>query len=374
MKILYVTFLKEEKKEDVGVLNKVKKQSKSFEKFGFETTLAYCENNFFIIDKEKIRYNYNNIFEKMKGKITLNKKIRIFLLKQDFDILYIRKPNINKGLLSFFEKVKEKNKIIVLEIPTYPYDDEIENFFIKQFFKIEKWYRNNLYKYIDLITYYGDYYKTIFNCKCLLLQNGIDLDTINLKTKFTNKNKKINLIGVANLSKWHGYDIMIKSINEYNKTKNKTKIIFNIVGDGKEKQKLFELVKLLNLQKNIVFYGVKKGQELDELFNEMDLAVSSLGLFRINLDKITPLKPAEYCARGIPFILGNTDSRFNSKDKFIYRVENNEKLIDLEKVVRWLENLKFNPCEIRKRSISFTWDVQVKLVINKINEIKSIEN
>ena len=164
---------------------------------------------------------------------------------------------------------------------------------------------------------------------------------------------------------------MISSIAEYYKKPHKKKVIFHIVGNGDQTvEKLKEIVHKNNLEKYVIFYGYKSGKELDEIYNKADIAVGCLGIFRKKIYKSSTLKVREYCAKGLPFIMGEEDLYIKEKP-FIYKVENDESIFDIEKIIEWYDNLKISPEEIREYAKNnLTWDNQMRKIINYILESK----
>lgn len=275
--------------------------------------------------------------------------------------VYLANPFFN----NFLKKVKEKNRKIILEIPTYPYDGELKNKGILRNIKygIEKISRNKMTKYIDkIVTYSED--KIIFQKETINLSNGIDVNKISLINK--EEKKEISFLMVAGLAFWHGVDRFLYSLLQYKKNNGKEKIKFHLVGEGSETSKLKKIVEEnRELQDVVIFHGFKSGEELDEIYNSSDIALGSLGNHRKGLLDGGGLKNREYCAKGIPFIKAGYD-RFE-KCEFIYDVPNDESLLNIENIIEWYKNLKVTPEEIRKYAEdNLTWDKQMKKVIDNI--------
>ena len=75
----------------------------------------------------------------------------------------------------------------------------------------------------------------------------------------------------------------------------------------------------------------------------------------------------EYCAKGLPLVVGYDDTSFSRDLSFYYQVSNDESLLDMEKIIEWYRNLKVIPEEIRKYAAdNLTWDKQMKKVIDNI--------
>jgi len=140
--------------------------------------------------------------------------------------------------------------------------------------------------------------------KLKIICNGIDFKEFNL-----NKNKvqkKINrelkikknqniLISVGRLTEQKGYFYMIETVRILNK--KYSDLIWIVLGDGEDKMKLEKQIKIENLQKNILFLGIKENV-VEYLFDSDIFIMPSLweGL---------PLSLLEAMACGLPVIATN---------------------------------------------------------------------
>lgn len=366
MKGIYLNFISE---KEIGVYKKINYQIKSFNKLGVNTKKCkIIEGKFYINDIFINKYHTGTSFkEKLSRKIDLYfclKKLQRPKLYEDIDFMYIRYFYSSPWLISYLKFLKKINLKVILEIPTYPYDGEVkDNFFTKW----DKKYRKELHKYVDKVVTYSDD-KEIWEIPCINISNGIDLKEIQMIDR-KKKEGKIILTSVSNCSFWHGIDRFIYSILEYTKNNGKEEIIFNIVGEGNETSKLKQTVKENKLENYVIFHGKRLGKELDEFYNITDIGIGSLGIHRISLETVQPLKNREYCAKGLPFIISFNDPDFINKE-FVYKIGNNEKLFDIEKIIEWYKNLKITSKEIREYSKNFSWDIQMKKVVDYLKEGK----
>lgn len=362
----YINFIKSNEK---GILKKIQFQKKSLEK--------YIEIN--IMENINDKYFYKNIYlGNYTSKDTFLKKIErkiqeiLFLKKlvnkieEKNGVIYLRYIYSTIFLLNFLKKLKNKNNLIIIEIPTYPYDDEIKK--ENMFTKMDKYYRKKLYKYVDrIVTYSED--KEIWGIPCINISNGIDLEEVKLVNKKEKNKEKIIFTSVSNCSFWHGIDRILKSLEKYGQQKKKKEIIFNIIGEGADSNNLKKIVdKSEYLSKVVKFQGFKVNQELDNIYNETDIGVGSLGRHRSGLHTMKALKNREYCAKGIPMIFSEDDPDLRDVP-FVYHATADEELIDIKELIEWYEQLNLESKEIRKYSEKFSWDIQMKKVVDEIEKI-----
>lgn len=292
--------------------------------------------------------------------------------KEDQKVLYIRFAYPDLWLLKTLQKAKSSNYFVILDIPTFPYRHEFSLSFKGIFFRIcDLIFVKNARKYVDLIiSPHND--SLVLGIKNVRYSNGVDISNIKVKSYVYGDNDVINIISVSSLQKWHGYDRVIKGLANYYKKNPEKKVYFHVVGDGPELPKLKRLTRKLNVEDFVVFHGVKTGKDLDELFDICHVAVGSLGMHRIKLIKGSVLKSREYCARGIPFIIGYEDPDFPQSFKYIFRVPADESPIDIDAIVTFYESIKNEnyTLEMRKYAEEYlVWSVKLKPVIEAIKKM-----
>ncbi len=169
--------------------------------------------------------------------------------------------------------------------------------------------------------------------------NGIDVKTIKQTGFKPFDEKQLDIAFVAaSLSPWHGIDRVIQSLNHY---KGNIAITLHIIGDIDRN----EIRAITTDLKNLKFYGVRRGEKLDSIMSNMNLAVSTMSLFRKNMNEACSLKTREYTARGLPFILAYKDAdltEVNNELKFCLPFDNDDSLIDFNQIVDFAAELSKN--------------------------------
>lgn len=315
--LYYIHYINKNSSIVSGICKKINYQIKAFNELGIEV-------------KEIDIPLSNNIFHKILKRIFISfpstkfKKIPL----REKDNIYIRYPFADSNLIKLLKSIRKNNlnNKIVLEIATYPYEKELPKWQLKK----DIIYRKKLKKYVDrIVTFSND--DEIYGIKTIKTGNGIDVSDYKIKKNI--QNDTINIISVSSLCEWHGYDRAIEGINKYYSEGNIDKVVnFVIVGEGPEKEKLENLINKYGLNKYCKLVGYKNGEELDELFDNSDLALSCLGLHRKNVLALTSLKNREYCARGIPFIDVAEDQDFNGF-KYRLKIESNDSPIDIKQII-----------------------------------------
>lgn len=338
MKVLYMGFIDIKNDGHIGVRKKIFGQVEAMKNNGMDVEYILHDNKnlmYYSDDERFILSSYKNSIQRRHNMLSM--KVINLINQRDIDVVYIRYPISDILFIRFLKKLKKLNKKVYLEIPTYPYDRELKATTLI----IDRVFRRNIKKYVDYIITSSGRYENIFGSKCKFIDNCVSTKDITFKTHYYDINKKqINLIAVAFLNNWHGYDRVIEGMREYySRDTAYYDINFKIVGIGKDYDYLNQLANEYNLRDKIEFVGSKNGNELDKLFENSDIALGSLAIHRKDLKTVSSLKSREYCARGIPFIYAGEDPGFYGKERFLMKVESNDDYINMDNVIEFYNKL-----------------------------------
>lgn len=222
---------------------------------------------------------------------------------------------------------------------------------------------------VNRVVQYADedlWFSLCIKNKIIKIGNGINIDNKLQIAKENLDKKTLNLIAVAQLADWHGYDRLIKAISKLDKD---FKIRLKIVGDGYILSYLKNLTIELNLEDKITFTGSLFDRDLDNAFDEMDIGVSSLGLYRKGLSEASDLKTREYLARGLCTIGVGKDPDLDENSKYRFVVSNSDSIDDIVNLLIELKNINLpNRQEVRDYAIeNLTFEKKLlKILKNKI--------
>lgn len=360
MKAMYFADVDFKDNKMSGVIKKCEYIYNAIKKNNIGIDFAYKIGNYIIIqnDKEIIK----KIYITTKDKYDLILKT---INDNECDLVFIRYVLSDIFFINFLKRIKDLGAKIILEFPTLPYDKERPSNIIE----IDKYFRQYLKKYVDLAVTYNDI-DTAFGIRNVFIGNGIEVSSQKI-LKYRDFNEdKINLIGVANVSKWHGYDRVIMGIAEYIRITKKNNVKFYIVGDGNEISNLIKLSSKLHISDSIKFFGFKKDKELDKIYELADIGIGPLSNKRKNMIDSSALKNREYCSKGLPFIYAGYDSDF--KDfKYSLQINDDETPVDILKVIEFIKNIKTQKkdyiIDMRKYAQKkLDWAKKIKIVLNNI--------
>lgn len=367
-KLLYIHFEETDNPNKKGILNKLNGKFKAFKKAGYGVDTVSFKT------KKLLQFNGKTILQLPSRNLFFRYFIFQTILKKipdnKYNFIYIRYFGSDRHFISFLKKLDSRKEKILLEFPTYPYDEEKnpQNFVERRMVKNDKKYRTSLYKYIfRAITFSDD--EKIFNIPTIKLQNGINIEDFATSRDRSSILDSLELIAVANLSKWHGYDRIIRGIKNYYNANEKTiNIHFKIIGKGAAYNELYKLTEDLKLTKYISFVGIKTGKDLDEEFKTAHLAIGSLGMHRIGLKSGSVLKVREYTARGLPTVLGYQDLSIKKGTSFILQVEGNDSAIDMSEIIKFAKQLDIKPENIIDFATkNFSWEKQINKLLKQIH-------
>lgn len=260
---------------------------------------------------------------------------------RDADFIYIRRGNIDASFVRFLKNVKNlKPQIMILfEIPTYPYIKEFRGYKTFPYFLKDRHNVRKLKNYIDRIITFSDD-KVIYGIPTIQIANGIDFShSVERPINKRYMPNTINLIAVAQVRFWHGYERLIKGLGNYYKFGGTRNIIFHLVGDILNKCKYESIIRDYKLDKHVILYGERSGRDLDDIYDLCDVGIDSLACHRKGIYKLSSLKSREYSAKGLPIVSSTKIDMFDDEYKYIHYVPSDETDIDISALILFYDSI-----------------------------------
>ncbi len=269
------------------------------------------------------------------------------LVKPEHDFLYIRKPIFSRRFIRFLRKVKAQNAAIriILEIPTYPYDEEMQGAIARVSLAQDRHYRKHLHGLIDRIADLSQHGQ-IFSVPTLGIFNGIQVESISKRTPSL-ADGQMHIVSVSGMCRWHGIDRAIAGLkNYYANESNEKQIFLHLAGRGPELQNLKAMVDDAHLNDYVRFYGELKQSELESIYDKCTIGLECLGCHRKKLELSSSIKSREYLAKGVPFVFSTPiDIMKGSCFDFALQVPDDESPIDFTHVANYHDKLYANEDE-----------------------------
>ena len=349
MKLFYLTVLDDTDRKKCGIYNKIQGQIDAFIKFNFEVSFCHMHGaTEFVIEEANENKSLNCASGNTRKKLaSVYDPIADYIISNGFENVYIRLTSLDRKAISFYKKLKKANVKIIIEF--YSHNLVLERYktakrvlrqgkvvdAAKQVISLtlDSFYFKQLHKYIDLIvttTPVGD----LYGVKTINVVNGINVNGTSVRNKTPNE-FDFNIISVAMISSWHGYDRVIRGISEYYKNGGTINIHYYVIGEGEEKSDLEKMVASLNLEEHVSFEGIKTGDELNPYYDVADVALEMLAGFRRTDGEISSIKMAEYFAKGVPVVYSSkrVDAYSDDINKYSYRLEYDESIANISEMI-----------------------------------------
>ena len=329
----------------LGPRKKIEGHLRAFAKAGIEMELV--ESPFCLTGKIRGNFFLRQLVSRLPFTYVYSKHTYYEKFK-DADVYYIRFLAGDSYFIKFLKKLRQNNPKakIVMELPDYPTTWYMTTSFLYKilYFPIiikDMIARKKYQEYVDRIAMLKNK-ECVFGIPVIRFENGIDMS--NVRRREVEANNVIKIIAVAAMCNFHGYDRLIEGMHEYYLKGGTREVELHFVGGtdapGNELGKYKALCLEHNLMNNVFFYGEKTGKDLDAIYDKCNLAIASLGMYRIGYKTANSLKIREYLAKGLPVITGCETDIFK-KTAFPYYCEfvNSDIPIEIEKVIWFFDSV-----------------------------------
>ena len=335
--MLYLTTWYFSRGETDGVCKKIKSQVVFFKKQGYEVDVLYIKGKEIAFKEGKCLRKIGEVGNVKKTMAYL--KLYSFLKDKKYDYIYNRYGMMDSFYYRVLNRLHKNGAKIVIEMPTYPYDGEQpDGFLYWLLFRWDRIYRNKLKKVIDrIVTYSRD--NEIFGIPTIQIRNGIDLTQVR-PIAGKDLDDTVDLLAVALMQPYHGYERLLMGLNEYYRDGGKRKILLHLVGDGPEKKAYEKIVCENGLQDKVIFYGPKGGSELDKIYERADIGICTLGGYKKGLYWSSELKSREYLAKGLPIVVGMELDVAEVIDKrFMFQCKNDDSVVKMQNILDFYDEV-----------------------------------
>ena len=342
-KLLYIAF-NDIENQLFGVKAKILSQCRVFGESGFQVDLLQRKGaetvllrDGAVVETVKPRTARigNRYVRSVLDKSHQLKDIKTFLKGKTYAGCYIRFDFTDPGFIGLLKRLRKVCPKIILELPTYPYDDENKAMLLSRVkLAVDKIYRKKLHRYVDLIvTFYGGQEK-IFGIPVLTVPNGFDFSTMSMVTRELTGDP-IHIIAVSSMREWHGYERFLEGMSRYYSGGGKREFVLHLVGNGREFGKYQALAQ--SLGNRVVMEGAMSGAPLDALYERCALGIDSLGRHRSGIHVLSSLKSREYGAKGIPMINSCKIDIIEGDFPYLLQVPADETPIDMDAVAAFYD-------------------------------------
>ncbi|WP_303014448.1 glycosyltransferase family 1 protein [uncultured Bacteroides sp.] len=370
MKALFLIFHGFDKAN--GISKKIHYQVKALKECGVDVRLCHYDvtpygGRRWMVDDEVIA-DFGTGFAAKIWKRVYYSPIIEYVRRESINLVYIRSfHNASPFTLRLVRSLKRIGAKVVMEIPTYPYDQEYITRKMKLHLAIDRCFRRQLARTLNGIVTFSNA-KEIFGGHTIRISNGIDFEAVPMKRYCNDISKELHLIGVAEVHYWHGFDRLVHGLAMYYQTHPEYKVYFHIVGPlsgEREREEILPVIRENHLEPYILLHGPLHGKELDAQFEQADFAIGSLGRHRSGITFIKTLKNREYAARGIAFTYSETDEDFD-RMPYVWKIPPDESPVDIQGLINFRQSLKMSSSEIRNSVRFLSWKAQMRKVLDSV--------
>jgi hypothetical protein len=328
-----------------GIKKKVVGQKKALNHLGFDTDLMYIESDQIILDDYRNGIKRITIPSKWKFlKYLYHDFITQFELAK-YDVFYLRHFPMHPLSWWMLFQLKRRHPAIkiIVEFPTFPYSKQLKAISSWHYFSgvIDDVFTPLAMKYADRVLTVSQH-TAIFGKATLITSNGIDVSQFK-PIALPIFEDSLNIVGLANVQIWHGYDRVIKGLEQYYQSANRPlKVRFHIIGAGKECDNIAQLANDCKVAEYVVLHGALFGDALYDTLQQCHVGLGALADFRVGMDNaaVSPLKNREYCAFGLPFVCTYKDSDLPADFPFVLLMNADEQPISIAAIVDFYTTLR----------------------------------
>ena len=254
----------------------------------------------------------------------------------------------DRAFIRFLRQLRKRNPQakIIMELADYPTTWYMTTSFLYTVLYLpiilKDWWAGRRYrKYVDRIVM-PQKRQQAFGIPVIPFENGIIVNDIAMRVP--EETQIIRIIAVAGMCNFHGYDRLIEGLHSYYSDGGKRQVELHMVGGkaepGNELMRYQEMAQRYGLEERVFFYGERRGTDLDAVYNKCNLAVASLGMYRIGYQTANSLKVREYLAKGLPVITGSKVDLFENEN-FPYYLEfpNDDSDIDISQIIDFYDKI-----------------------------------
>lgn len=309
---------------------------------------------------------------------------KIFSKAKGVDVLYAQDP-VSVGFPTALANVFLRKRFFIRIAGDYAWEQGVQRFDIQDdldVFSLKNDYgwQIKFFKKIqifvakraDQIIVPSYYFKTVIvnwginPDKIEVIYNGINLQDHLALREPNNEEKKIIMLSVGRLVPWKGFRVLVEIMPDLLKKISELKLM--IVGSGPQQLELENLVKKLNLEKQVILTGQLSREELLELKNNVDIFILNTHWESFSFDVL------EAMAVGLPIITTKVGSLpeliENNQEGILINPDDKEAIVNA--VQKILQNDNFRQAIIQNAyqkskqfSLQSTLDNLEKLLTNK---------
>jgi hypothetical protein len=366
MRCAYIARLDLDADHLAGVQKKILAQKDVFERELGPTSLFHTSDTGVVCNGKLIRkFGTGRMAHRMQHMVHFHRVVASAIESSPLDFCYIRYQRSGPGFLSMLRRMRRSNPsmAIFVEMPSFPYHTEETTTRERILGGVDRVFRPHMVATVDRIVTFSRR-DEILGIPTVQTDNGTDVDAV--KVLPAAHGSPIRLLGLANLSFWHGYDRVIEGMALY----KGNDVVFDIVGSGRELPRLKADAVRLGIEERVIFHGTLTGDGLDRVMEGAHIGISSIGMHRLDVET-SNLKSREFCARGLPFVMGYPDSDFSTELPFVYHAPADDSPLDIGALLEFRTQLQNSIPEFPQKMRAYaeeklSWGAKLAPVVEEL--------
>jgi glycosyltransferase involved in cell wall biosynthesis len=362
--------------KSIGVMNKVLNQAKSISRlYGLCDTLFYDNGSIVCVRYENEEEISRKVLTEKTGRgflariRDLQKTVHIMIQSNKYEVIYFRDQVWSRHMSGIVSFAKANGIKLFMEIPTYPYYKEqisvSSNKIVAVMYVFLDYLSDFLYfKYLDCIPVVVANSNKKLKKNMLSISNGADTDYFQCTSG--KSNDEIDIVGVGYISKYHGFEKVIKSMHKYYANGGTRKVKFYIVGEGPYKHVLEKMTREFDLGDKVYFMGELDKNEMRDIYHKANITVGTLSLQKRGADIDTSLKVVESVVQGIPIIVSGKIQDCFVRENMSFHIDSKDDAFDLIELFTFLDSYRVSDDDMLRLRQKYDW----KSVMDNIFQTK----
>ena len=326
-----------------------------------EKTLV-CRSRFSRLPGYSHTFLFDDLMEGMKNAVR----------QMPFALVYMRYMMTFSKAPAAFQAVKESGAKLVMEHPTYPFENGKKTNLLR-----EPVFRYADYVFRQVEPLIGERNDGALNGRpAMNITNGVDADSLPLHRSRGEAGPPA-ILALASMTRGQGYDRLLRAMAPV----QEDYVIYFAGGSSDGSLEEWQrLAQELNMGEKAQFLSPVQGAALDELTDRCDIGMGGLGIHRLGQTVSRPLKQREYMARGLPFFYAVNDPDMPEDERMCRHLPDDETIPDGAEILRFAKESRLD-AELPARMRAYArehlgWEQQFKPVLERLgipwNETSSI--
>lgn len=324
----------------IGISKKISTQIEAFQTLGFRVIYsAYLKDGIAIYEDERVIYERHYKDDRLNS---VFRRFRLFdvciqyLKNNKFDLGFVRWNAVDEQFLRLLSLMKDNCGKVLMDFHGYfpKYNSPgVKGLYTKYTTKL---FGSRMSRYVGLgLTETKN--NNLFGIHTIPMDTGINVEKY-VPHIYTGEKNEIHMISVANERAYHGYDRVIKGVEQYYQSKHLIDVYLHLV--GKMSNETEKMITQLGLEDRIVLHGYQSGDSLTRIYNQCNIGVGPIAPHRTGGKEGTGIKTKEYFAIGLPYFYAGQELLVPDDYPYILKITADDTPVNIKKIIEFYDSIK----------------------------------